>query len=154
MLVLTRKAKQQIRLGDDIIVTVLQVKGNSIRLGIEAPRETRVVRGELEFYEEQPKSEGASGSRKQPEAAAVEAKPVAAKPTTAAGRSSVRGASKSNAAAVQVLGPTKLKIQQNSAVATRFPRTAERGQTVVSEVSPLKRFMPKSMVEAVGNVSV
>lgn len=47
MLVLTRKANQQIQIGENIVITVLQVKGNSVRLGIEAPREVRVVRGEL-----------------------------------------------------------------------------------------------------------
>ncbi|QDS87697.1 hypothetical protein EC9_18760 [Rosistilla ulvae] len=144
MLVLTRKAKQQIRLGDDIIVTVLQVKGNSIRLGIEAPRETRVVRGELEFYPEQPaKSEAAATA---PEA------PVKAPASDS--RSTPRAATSGRATAVQVVGPTRLKIQQNSAVATRFPRTMERCETTVSEIRPLKRFMPKSMREAVGNVSV
>lgn len=48
MLVLTRKLNQQIQLGDNIKITVLRVKGNTIRLGIEAPRDVRVVRGELE----------------------------------------------------------------------------------------------------------
>lgn len=47
MLVLTRKANQKIEIGGGIVVTVLSVKGNSVRLGIEAPREVRVVRGEL-----------------------------------------------------------------------------------------------------------
>lgn len=47
MLVLTRKANQKIEIGGNIVVTVLSVKGNSVRLGIEAPREVRVVRGEL-----------------------------------------------------------------------------------------------------------
>ena len=47
MLVLTRKLKESIRIGDAITVTVLRVKGNTVRLGIEAPREVRVVRGEL-----------------------------------------------------------------------------------------------------------
>jgi carbon storage regulator CsrA len=48
MLVLTRKASQQIQIGDGIVITILQVKGNTVRVGIEAPREVRVVRGELE----------------------------------------------------------------------------------------------------------
>lgn len=48
MLVLTRKINQQIRLNDDITITVLRAKGNSIRIGIDAPRSVRVVRGELE----------------------------------------------------------------------------------------------------------
>jgi carbon storage regulator CsrA len=47
MLVLTRKVNQQIRLGNDITVTVLRVQGNTIRIGIEAPRDVRVVRAEL-----------------------------------------------------------------------------------------------------------
>lgn len=47
MLVLTRKLNEEIVIGDNIKVTVLQVKGNSVRLGIEAPRDVRIVRGEL-----------------------------------------------------------------------------------------------------------
>jgi carbon storage regulator CsrA len=47
MLVLSRKQKQEILIGDDVKVTVLQVKGNTVRLGIEAPRNVKVIRGEL-----------------------------------------------------------------------------------------------------------
>ncbi|MFK7767016.1 MAG: carbon storage regulator [Mariniblastus sp.] len=47
MLVLSRKLKQEIIIGDNIKITVLKVKGNTVRLGIEAPREVHVVRGEL-----------------------------------------------------------------------------------------------------------
>ena len=47
MLVLTRKLQQQIKIGDDITVTILRVKGHTVRVGIEAPRQVRVVRGEL-----------------------------------------------------------------------------------------------------------
>lgn len=47
MLVLTRKASQQIQIGENVVITVLQIKGNSVRLGIAAPRDVRVVRGEL-----------------------------------------------------------------------------------------------------------
>lgn len=47
MLVLTRKLQQQIKIGDGITVTILRVKGQTVRVGIEAPRDTRVVRGEL-----------------------------------------------------------------------------------------------------------
>jgi carbon storage regulator CsrA len=48
MLVLTRKASQQIQIGEGIVITILQVKGNTVRVGIEAPREVRVIRGELD----------------------------------------------------------------------------------------------------------
>src|SRR5262245_19814252 len=47
MLVLTRKAQEQIQIGHNIKVTVVRVKGRSVRLGIEAPDNVRIVRGEL-----------------------------------------------------------------------------------------------------------
>jgi carbon storage regulator CsrA len=47
MLVLTRKLQQQIKIGEQITVTILRVKGQTVRVGIEAPRDVRVVRGEL-----------------------------------------------------------------------------------------------------------
>jgi carbon storage regulator CsrA len=47
MLVLTRKQKESIKIGDSIVITILRVQGQSVRVGIEAPREVRVVRGEL-----------------------------------------------------------------------------------------------------------
>lgn len=52
MLVLTRKRQEQIHIGDDIVLTVLRVKGNTVRVGIEAPRNVRVLRGELPPKEE------------------------------------------------------------------------------------------------------
>ncbi len=47
MLVLSRKSEQQIAIGSDIVVTVVAVHGNRVTLGIEAPRDVRVLRGEL-----------------------------------------------------------------------------------------------------------
>ena len=47
MLVLSRKLNQEIVIGENITITVLKIKGNTVRLGIEAPREIHVVRGEL-----------------------------------------------------------------------------------------------------------
>ena len=52
MLVLTRKTDEEILIGDDIKITLVRVKGNTVRLGIDAPREIRVVRGELQACEE------------------------------------------------------------------------------------------------------
>jgi carbon storage regulator CsrA len=48
MLVLTRKPNQQLHIGNDIVITVVKVRGNTIRLGIEAPKDVRVIRSELE----------------------------------------------------------------------------------------------------------
>ena len=47
MLVLTRKLQEKITIAGNITVTVLRVKGQTVRIGIEAPRDVRVVRGEL-----------------------------------------------------------------------------------------------------------
>ncbi|MGL4464347.1 MAG: carbon storage regulator [Planctomycetia bacterium] len=47
MLVLTRKLNQKIRIGQDIVVTVVRVDGDRVRLGIEAPLDVAVQRSEL-----------------------------------------------------------------------------------------------------------
>jgi len=47
MLVLTRHSNQSIMIGDDVIVTVLEVKGDQVRLGIAAPRSVDVHREEV-----------------------------------------------------------------------------------------------------------
>lgn len=47
MLILTRKPGQVINIGDDIAVTVLDVKGNQVRIGVSAPRTVRVDREEI-----------------------------------------------------------------------------------------------------------
>jgi carbon storage regulator CsrA len=49
MLVLTRKHQEKIRIGEHITITVLKTKGKAVRLGIEAPAEVSVIRGELAF---------------------------------------------------------------------------------------------------------
>jgi carbon storage regulator len=47
MLVFTRGKKQQIVIDDNIVVTVVDIRGEKIRLGIEAPREVPVHRREV-----------------------------------------------------------------------------------------------------------
>lgn len=47
MLILTRKPGETIKIGEDIEVTVFGVRGNQIRLGIVAPRDTPVHRSEV-----------------------------------------------------------------------------------------------------------
>jgi carbon storage regulator len=47
MLVLTRRSGETIILGDSIHVTVLEVRGSSVKLGLAAPLETPIRRGEL-----------------------------------------------------------------------------------------------------------
>lgn len=48
MLVLSRREKQRIKLGDSIVITVVRVSGDTVRLGIEAPANVLVLRDELE----------------------------------------------------------------------------------------------------------
>ena len=47
MLVLSRKLGEVIAIGDKIRITVVEVKGNHVRLGIEAPRDLRIYRQEI-----------------------------------------------------------------------------------------------------------
>ena len=47
MLVLTRKVQQKVQIGDNITITILEVKGRAIRIGIEAPKSVKVLRSEL-----------------------------------------------------------------------------------------------------------
>lgn len=47
MLVLTRRIGESVLIGDEIEVTLLDVKGDSVRLGIKAPRTTRIQRSEI-----------------------------------------------------------------------------------------------------------
>ncbi|UUT36067.1 carbon storage regulator CsrA [Microbacterium elymi] len=47
MLVLTRRIGESVLIGDDVTITVLEVKGDSIRIGIDAPRSTRIQRAEI-----------------------------------------------------------------------------------------------------------
>ncbi len=47
MLVLSRRERERLRLGDSIVVTVLRVTGERVRLGIEAPSDMPIFRDEL-----------------------------------------------------------------------------------------------------------
>ena len=47
MLVLSRKQNEKIIIGDCVTLTILKIRGKTVRIGIEAPRDIHVVRGEL-----------------------------------------------------------------------------------------------------------
>ena len=47
MLILTRRVGESLKVGDDITVTVLGVKGNQVRIGVNAPRDVAVHREEI-----------------------------------------------------------------------------------------------------------
>jgi carbon storage regulator len=47
MLVLTRKPGEKIFIGDNVSLTVVEVKGDSVRIAVDAPREVKIYRGEI-----------------------------------------------------------------------------------------------------------
>jgi carbon storage regulator len=52
MLVLSRRESQRITLGESIVLTIVRVSGDKVRLGIEAPPDVLVLRGELSRHEQ------------------------------------------------------------------------------------------------------
>ena len=68
MLVLTRKYQEKIRIGDNITITVLRTKGKAVRLGIEAPSDVPVIRGELSFEISADEKETVSATSAEPTA--------------------------------------------------------------------------------------
>lgn len=47
MLVLSRKREESIQISDNVVVTVLDIRRNSVRIGIDAPKDVHVVRTEI-----------------------------------------------------------------------------------------------------------
>lgn len=47
MLILSRKIDQKIRIGDDIILTIIELKGDQVKIGVEAPKSVKVFRQEV-----------------------------------------------------------------------------------------------------------
>ena len=93
MLVLTRKQNEKIRIGDSITITVLRMKGKAVRLGIEAPHELSVIRGELCF---EPEEEATAKEPAPPADSTRAAVPPKSKPLVTGNRNAVASESTSH----------------------------------------------------------
>jgi carbon storage regulator len=62
MLILSRRVNEKIVIGDDIVVSVVEVRGDQVKLGIDAPRNVKVFRQEVfDAIQEENKKAAASG---------------------------------------------------------------------------------------------
>ncbi|KPJ90265.1 MAG: carbon storage regulator [Gammaproteobacteria bacterium SG8_11] len=64
MLILTRRVGESLIIGDDVTVTVLGVKGNQVRIGVDAPKHVSVHREEI--YERIQKEKQGESTEQQP----------------------------------------------------------------------------------------
>jgi carbon storage regulator len=74
MLILTRRVGESVMIGDEVTVTVLGVKGNQVRLGVNAPRHVAVHREEIyqRIADEQPAAEPEASDGEEPNLATGE----------------------------------------------------------------------------------
>ena len=66
MLILTRRVGETVMIGNDITVTVLGVKGNQVRVGVNAPKEVAVHREEIYERIKREEQAGGTGSANRP----------------------------------------------------------------------------------------
>jgi carbon storage regulator len=73
MLIITRRPGEKVMLGDDIVLHVMEIVGNSVRVGIQAPRSLPVYREEIW---EAVKEENRAAAQVAPDSLPIPAKPA------------------------------------------------------------------------------
>ena len=145
MLVLTRKMNEQILIGNDIKITLVRVRGNSVRIGIEAPRAVRVVRGELAVHDESSSIHSDERSCEELQLSEREqafAHPMEVRPLS---ESKVKKVSNKSAGAVSRLD--EFPVVSHPSFDTTVPRQVfvgrvdRNGESVELRRAPLARFM-------------
>lgn len=63
MLILTRKPGESLRIGDDVRITVIEMKGNQVRIGIAAPSTMRIYREEIYLQIQEENRKAAASNR-------------------------------------------------------------------------------------------
>ncbi|MFA0809553.1 carbon storage regulator CsrA [Microbulbifer epialgicus] len=63
MLILKRRTGENLRIGANVSITVLEVKGNQVKIGIRAPRSLPVYREEIYIRVEKERTQGGGGNR-------------------------------------------------------------------------------------------
>lgn len=65
MLILSRKVDEKIKIGDDVTITIIDIHGDQVKIGIEAPKDIKVFRQEVfDAIKRENKAAVTSGSRK------------------------------------------------------------------------------------------
>lgn len=138
MLVLTRKLDEKIQIGNDITITLVRVQGNTVRIGIEAPRDIRVIRAELEALDQ---------TLEVDENPLSEREEAFAHPTTVTGRSKKHVAKRRDQSAEK---PATEKHATEKPVANK-PATAKTSIATANRVGALSGQVYMTRVPVNGN---
>ena len=117
MLVLSRKSGESIRIGEGIVITVTEIRGGRVKIGIEAPEQCPIRRGELEDWNAEPSSD----SVEQSTLSASEARVATPRPASASRqmsanerRSAIRPTNRSTSSQSRATGSSRLPLSVES----------------------------------------
>ncbi len=136
MLVLTRKLDEKIQIGNDITITLIRVQGNTVRIGIDAPRDIRVIRAELEALDNAVEAD---------ENPLSEREEAFAHPTMVTGRSKKHAAKRRDSSAgakVPAAATNRVGSLSGEIYMTRVPAS---GNAVRKNAAPLAAFLPSDV---------